>query len=341
MAIRMEKPTLRRKDMDAVLQTMADEQIGPGQHTQAFIDMFRRALGTEGSAYALRTHVDALLHALRSLRLTPGSRIAVSALSPRMYRHVIESAGHVTVVLDIDGQTGNLAFERVSGQQGLDALLLFEPYGNIPDDDDWKGLGIPIIEDISESLGSTHGERSAGLIGDVIVCAFEESSVVSTGGGSIVYAKDSDFAKGIAESVDPLLPYIVMPGMNAALGVVQFEHMLRNIERRRAIHDRFRQALMRTRHRLFGITDIEFATNGHGFVAVLDAKPEEGRQFALRYEVATSLAFPLTVISDQTDRYDLYPHAIPCIHRAVRFPLYPFLSKEQVAQIEKVISHLP
>ena len=29
--IRFFKPTLRRKDMDAVLQTMVDEKIGPGE----------------------------------------------------------------------------------------------------------------------------------------------------------------------------------------------------------------------------------------------------------------------------------------------------------------------
>ena len=34
------KPTIRRKDMDAVLQTMVDERIGPGERAQEFLKQF-------------------------------------------------------------------------------------------------------------------------------------------------------------------------------------------------------------------------------------------------------------------------------------------------------------
>ena len=40
ITIRYTKPTLIRKDMDAVLQTMVDEKIGPGEKRREFIKLF-------------------------------------------------------------------------------------------------------------------------------------------------------------------------------------------------------------------------------------------------------------------------------------------------------------
>ena len=39
-SIKFQKPALFRKDMDAVLQTMVDEKIGPGDRKKAFIKAF-------------------------------------------------------------------------------------------------------------------------------------------------------------------------------------------------------------------------------------------------------------------------------------------------------------
>lgn len=344
MIIKIDKPTLRRKDMDAVLQTMADEHIGFGQHARLFVDQFRRTLGIDGTAHALRTCVDALSCAIGALELPRGCAIAVSALSPAWYASVIESAGCVCSVFDIDIETGTMDFASLAAygnEHHLGAIILHEPYGNIPSDLGWNSLGIPIIEDVTESIGCAYGELGAGSFGDMLVCAFEENSVVSTGGGAVVHAREAHLATRLDALLEAKLPLVGMPDMNAALGVVQFEHLERNLGLRRSVHDRYRQALMRTKHRMFGIQDIDFTTNGHSFVVVMDSKPDEGRAFALKYEVETSLAFPDTVAKHQLDRFDLYPNALPCIMRGIRFPLYPFLGKQQVMQIEKVISHLP
>ena len=344
MIIKVDKPTLRRKDMDAVLQTMADEQIGPGAHASSFVEKFRQTCNLEGSTYALRTAFDALSYAIRSLELTCDTAIAVSALSPAWYASVITSCGCRAFVLDIDPETGNLDFCLVSeayASNDIGAIILYEPYGNLPSSSPWRSLGIPIIEDITESIGSVYGEDAPGKFGHLLICAFEESSVVSTGGGALVHASDPTYAEHLSSMLEPQRDLIGLPDMNAALGVVQLDHLKRNCALTRAIFDRYRQALMRTSHQLFGIRDIDFQGNGYGFVVVMEAKPDEGRKFALNYEVETEKAFPRTVSSQMLERFDLFPNAIPCMLRGIRFPLYPFLSKQHIIQIEKVISHLP
>ena len=199
----------------------------------------------------------------------------------------------------------------------------------------------PLIEDISESFGSTWEENPAGTLGDVAILAFEESALVSTAGGAAIMTEDPVIAENIETAMNPCYREIALPGMNAALGVVQLAQADRNLEKRRAIFDRYRYALMRTHHALFGISDVEYGMNGYGFVVILDSRPETVKQFALRYEVAVDFAFSNTVIGDNLEDFDRFPHAIPCVTRGMRFPLYPFLSSQEIGRIEKVIAHLP
>lgn len=343
MIIQLEKPTLRRKDMDAVLQTMVDEKIGPGELTQNFVSLLKQHMGDIGYVFALRDRFHALRYALAALGIGKDSVVGVGALSPRFYIDIITSLGATVEIFDVDPETGVLSFNQIATHNAnqLSALLLYEPFGNLPSDSDWQSLQLPIIEDITESLGSIYDTRRAGSIGEVVVCAFEESCVVSTAGGAAVFTNNSEVGKRLETLLEYSYPVIAMPSMNAALGVVQLSQLDKNLSKRRAILDKYRYALMKTRHQQFGIKNIDFEINGYGFVAILDSKPSLVQQFALRYEVATDLAFPETVISDSLEAFDRFPNAIPCATRGIRFPLYPFLNNQQIIQIEKVISHLP
>ncbi len=342
MIIPLEKPTLRRKDMSAVLQTMVDEQIGPGVYTNTFIELLQTVSGISGYALALRDHVHALRLAIASLDLPLGSKIGISALSPVMYSWVITSLGYEVQIFDIDPETANLSYADLEkASHAISALVLYEPYGNIPDYEVWSICSIPIIEDITESFGSASENQKAGTLGTIVICAFEGTGLVSTAGGAAIMTGDDDVAEKMASLVEVELPYTTLPDMNAALGVVQLNQIEKNIQKRKAIFDRYRLSLMKGKHSLFGIKDIDYGNNGYGFVAVLDAKPALVQQFCLRNEVSTAFAFPHTVIHHTLESFDEYPNAIPCVTRGIRFPLYPFLTNQQIIQIEKIIAHLP
>lgn len=329
--------------MDAVLQTMVDEHIGPGEKTAQFITHLQSLTGIKGAAVALRSLPVALFHALRLVGVQPGDAIVVSALSPILYTSVASLLGCRLLIGDIDKDTGNLSY--VQAQTLMvhkpKAVLLYEPYGNFDFTRSWKELGIPIIEDMTESLCSRYQERASGRDCDIAVCAFEESGIVSTAGGAAILCEETSLREKLDALISPEIVYQELPDMNAALGIVQIAHLNQHIERRRTVFRIYQQALLHTRHHLFGIPDIDYDTNGFGFAVVLDGRPEEAMQFALKYEVSIQRAFSQCVIKQELDRFDLYPNAIVCALRSVSFPLYPFLTNQQVAQVEKVISHLP
>ena len=146
------KPTLRRKDMDAVLQTMVDEKIGPGERRKDFLRQAASRLGLKGGV-SERSYPQALVKALKAVGVKEGDQVIASVLSPEIYKSVVESLGASLLLCDVSAEDGCLSLESVSRafEKGGSAILLHEPIGQIPTSlDGVRDLRLPIVEDISQ-----------------------------------------------------------------------------------------------------------------------------------------------------------------------------------------------
>jgi dTDP-4-amino-4,6-dideoxygalactose transaminase len=88
MKIEAYSPTIRRKEMDAVLTAMVDDRVGPGEGSRLLIQIAREHCEFD-FALALRSPAIALYFALQALSLSDGDGVALSALSPRYYGQVL------------------------------------------------------------------------------------------------------------------------------------------------------------------------------------------------------------------------------------------------------------
>ena len=68
MAIETFSPTIRRREMDAVLTCMVEEKLGPGELNARLIQQVKESFGVSG-AFAVRSPAIALKYALRALAL--------------------------------------------------------------------------------------------------------------------------------------------------------------------------------------------------------------------------------------------------------------------------------
>ena len=336
------KPTIRRKDMDAVLQTMVDERIGPGDRSQEFLKQFCTLVGAK-EGIALRSYVDALVTSLKLCNIGQGSIVGVSILSPCVYEAAITSLGAKVLLGDIDPDHGCLSLSEATRlvSEGASALLIHEPLCQIPYGCDYKQTGVKVIEDISQSLESTYEETKAGSFGDLVVCAFEQDCIISTAGGAALVFNDHAFFSPLKELYKEVRRYEELPDMNAALGIIQLNNLPFQMTKRREFYALFRQSLLKTPHKLFGIGNIDFEPNGYGFCVVLDSKAEDAIKFANKYQVSAQKTFEDSLGALHNQRFDLYPHAVPPLLRALSFPTYPFLRQGDVEMLMKVISHLP
>lgn len=350
--IRFFKPTLRRKDMDAVLQTMVDEKIGPGEKRKEFLKLFAQYLGLRDGCTD-RSYPGALSTALRSVGVKAGDKIIVSVLSPEIYRTVIESLGAEMILCDISPECGCLSEESIARgfEKGGSVILLHEPVCQLPTGlENIRDLGLPIVEDITQSFGSRIQEGSGedatvilqpGKTGDVVVCAFEEDSIVSTAGGAAVLAKKEELVQEIKRLASSLAPYNELPDMNAALGIIQLQGLEMNLARRNELYKMFMQAVMKTENRIFGLRSVDFLSNGYVFPVVVNSRPDDCIAFAKKYGVTCRRSFTKTVGIHYQERFDLFPNAVAPLVRGLSFPLYPFLQQKDTEALNKVLSHLP
>src|SRR5262249_167408 len=99
-------------------------------------------------------------------------------------------------------------------------------------------FGLAVVEDATESLGSTYRDRPCGGLGRVGVLSFNGNKIVTTGGGGAIVTNDSEaacHAKHLSRTGKVPHPWDFvhdkvgwnyrLPSLNAALGLAQLEHL--------------------------------------------------------------------------------------------------------------------
>ena len=344
--IRFKKPTLKRKDMDCVLQTMVDEEIGSGSRAGAFVQSFCEKTGSYiGTAF--RSYPDSLKAGLKVLGAEQGTKVALSALSPSVYLDVLSSLGCEPVIVDVEKENACPIEQQVFDSRA-EILMLYEPEGSLPmkynsqttyaEKADYGD--VRVLEDITTSIGGhVLEDAKAGDWGKAVVCSFEESDTVAAGGGAILAVR-STYASELRSNRPDY--YHSMTDLNASLGTVQLENLEENSIKRRDMVKTYQQGLQRTEHRQFGLQLIDYESNGAYFSVFLNSKPDEIIEFAKKHDVPVLRTFEKSVCASYSkDPFEVFPVAAAFCFRTVSFPIYPFLKDADIDIIKKVLSHLP
>jgi dTDP-4-amino-4,6-dideoxygalactose transaminase len=397
MKIEVYSPTIRRKEMDAVLTAMVEEKIGVGDRNRLLIQTakeqlrFDYALALRSPAVALHLALKALLDA-RSGQADAGLKqaVIVSALSPRYYLQVIEDLQLLPLFCDVSfdspcasRETIENAISRKPQDVSICAIVLHHTLGFMPDTQAVAELGIPVIEDISQSYGSwfklkdnsgadnadgstatagaekiskekkdsssspsselSPAELPAKISGVFCILGLEERDMLTSGGGALLFAmnkRDGNVLKNFAG----LAYEYCLPDINAALAVVQFKEVFRNIEKRRGIARVYTQACLAasrslgTKHkRFFPLVEDEY--NNYSFSLVLETGLKDVISYARKKEIIVESAFENTIAGSgiSTD----CPVSSSLALRTVLFPLYPRLRSGDTERVSRLITTLP
>ncbi|MDR0450004.1 MAG: DegT/DnrJ/EryC1/StrS family aminotransferase [Treponema sp.] len=325
MKIEVYSPTIRRKEMDAVLTAMVEDKIGPGDQARLLIQIAKEQLRFD-YCLALRSPAMALYFALKALNLAEGQGVLISALSPRYYHRVIEDLRLRPVYCDVRGDSPLMdrknVEEAMAGKKpesGIRCIVLHHTLGFLPDTASIAELGIPIIDDRSQSYGagfleeagrssgsgeaSSPGESAAplpreaasgGPSGVFTILGLEERDLLTSGGGALLYALNRRDGS-VLRNYGDLPPEYSLPDMNAAMAVIQFRESARNLEKRLEIARIFTQSALRTRHRRF-IQGDEGRYNNYAFPLVLETGLKDVKAYARKKDIVVESAFENTLM---------------------------------------------
>ncbi len=335
--IRLYKPTIKRKDMDAVLNCMVEEAIAPGEKNREFALMLKRHFQAV-DVHLFRSYPRAMETALRAAGASEGKRIVLSALAPGwLASAALKTGASVTCV---DAAEGSLAPE-ISDEFQADFLVLHEPVGLLPDFQSYRQLSCPVIEDITESFGGCAGEAKPGDAGSILLLGLEESHVITAGGGAALIVMDKQFAEPCREFADREGPYELLPDMNAVLAMTQFSRMNEYLERRREIFELFFKSLLKTRHHCLLDLSEDALSNCITFPVLIESDIREILKFTRKYKVETERTFADNALTVLGLEPDTCPRAQQFQLRTLSFPLYPLLSQDQLKTLVRVLAALP
>ena len=343
--------TIRRKEMDAVLTCMVDEKIGPGELNAKLITQIKEFIKCDG-AVALRSPAIALKYALMSMGLEANSKVMVSALAPAWQYQSLVSMGFEPLVLDVDEVNG-LVNEQIINEgikQGGKVLLLHETEGILPNLEEIVKLGVPIIEDISQSAGSAFSmtgedgsatlQKMAGTFGVYSILGLEEKDVITAGGGAVLISPGRREWIVLKKYVDEAPLTDLLPDINAALAWVQVKEFARNEKTRKELFAMYQQACFIGRHKMYA-RENENGSTACSFPLVLSSSYKDVKQYAAKKDIEINLAYENSIIALKDELSETCIHAKSLYLRCVHIPLYPRLTHAESSKIIKVLSSLP
>jgi dTDP-4-amino-4,6-dideoxygalactose transaminase len=328
--------------MDAVLTALVDDRIGPGEQSRLLIQTAKEHLAFD-TCVALRSPALALFLALKLLQIEAGQGVLVSALSPLYYLKVIEDLGLKAIFVDVALGSAVVNRETVEKAMTQDvvprAIIVQHSLGFAPDLAGIGQLGIPIIEDISQSFGTSLGESKLGSFGNFTILGLEEKDMITAGGGALLYsANKRDGA--VLKNMGNIPPEYALLDMNAAMAVVQFRENAKNLEKRKEIAQVYVQSSLRTRHKRF-IQREEIEYNNYAFPLILETGMKDVKAYAKRKEIEVESAYEQSLVGSALVPPELCPESYSISLRTVLFPLYPRLGSGEIQKVAKLIVSLP
>ena len=361
--------TIRRKEMEAVLTCMVDEKIGPGEMNLRLLQTVKEYTGCDG-AVALRSSSLALQYALEALALSSESTVMLSALAPAWQLVTVERLGYKALVLDVVEETGQVTPGLVEEgiKKGGNVLVLAESMGILPEISLYTALGIPVIEDISQSALSYYPDETsgsistetpasediaegadvpeptgkrAGMYGTYAIFGMEDRDIITAGGGAVLFAPTRKSWTELKKLVDKAPSTDIMPDMNSALAYVEIKEYKRNEKSRRDLFAVFSRAIMSGRHHTYARAS-DWGSTVYSFPVVLNSGFKDVKAYAQKKGIEVRQAYEFSIIA--LGQEQLAPSCIcanSLLLRCALFPLYPRLGQKDVSRIVKVLSTLP
>jgi perosamine synthetase len=336
------RPSIRRREMDAVLSSLVADNLTDGPVGREFLRALTTYLELDAGVL-LREYERAIGLAIDALELEEGKGIILSPLSSVLYKQVIEDRGFSVLLADVDADTMTFNVKEVevlANDPECGAIIADAPCGFIPDLHGIKELGLPVIEDITATFGAHDGTRPCGSYGDVVVLRMEAGDILTVAGGAAVFSSGRKYSQRIRKLVESWPSFRFLTDMNSSLGAAQLKDLEHFFFRRRDVYNIYSDAVRKGRHST-PVQRGEAEQVFNVFPVLLKGGVKDVQAYAKKKGVETVQAYTDSIITFNGLDGREYEGAGQIYRRCLLFPLYPMLSKNEIEMVSKVLSTLP
>jgi perosamine synthetase len=245
------RPTIDQGEIDAAVAVLQSGRLAQGEQVLQFEKAMASLIGA-GGAMAVSSGTAALHLSLLALEIGEGDEVVVPSFVCPALLNAIRYVCAVPVLADIDRETYNIDIRDLKHRitRKTKAVIVPHMFGLPADIREIIALGIPVIEDCAQALGSRYEGAPTGSFGVLSVFSFYATKVICTGEGGMVAANDRRFLEKIRdlrdydEKEDYRLRYnYKLTDLQAALGLEQLRKLPVLIGRRRDVARQYDQFL--------------------------------------------------------------------------------------------------
>lgn len=316
---------------------LSSGQLAADREVQKFEEEVACCLGLAGGV-ATSSGTAALHVALVALGVGPDDEVLVPAYVCAAVLHAVRAAGARPVPVDVSPD-GNLAPEaaRARVSRRTRALVVTHAFGTPADLEGVLGLAVPVVEDVAQALGARYRGRPVGSFGDVAVCSFYATKLITSGGeGGMVLARERrllERARRLCTS-DGRGPGVRfnyrMSELQAAVGRVQLGRLAEFLSARRHLAAAYDQALRGSGLERLPLPRGEAEPVPYRYVV---RHPEAGRVLRGLRAGGVEAKRPVKQPLHRALGLAGFPEADRLHATAVSLPLYPSLSEGQAREV--------
>jgi dTDP-3-amino-3,4,6-trideoxy-alpha-D-glucose transaminase len=186
-----------RDELNAAIMRVLDSKhfiLGP--EVEAFEGELASYVGAD-HAIGVANGTEALTIALRALGVGPGDDVVVPSFTFYASAEAIPPTGARPVFCDVDPETFTVTAETVKAAltPATKAVIAVHLFGNVAPVAEIEALGVPVIEDAAQSLGSTGPTGRPGSLGTLATLSFYPSKNLGAfGDAGAVLTSDAQLA---------------------------------------------------------------------------------------------------------------------------------------------------
>lgn len=369
-------PFIGSEEIAEVMDTLKSGWITTGPKVKRFEEEFAEFVGAP-AALAVYSATSALAIALAIQGIGPGDEVITSPMTFCSTAHVIEQAGALPVLVDIEPDTLNMDTNLVRSAitEKTRAILPVHLYGHPCEMDTIRDVAaahnLEILEDAAHALPASYKGRSIGGNGSTAAFSFYATKNMTTGEGGMLTGKEDFIKEGRLWSLhgmsgdahrrnskegtwkyDVMLPGFKsnMTDIQAAMGLHQLRKLPSFQARRREIVRRYDAAFASSEQLQLPVEREGISSAWHLYVIrlnldTIDIDRDRFIEELRKMNIGTSVHFiPLHFHSHFQNRYgyteDDYPVATSNFSRIITLPLHPGLTDNDVDYVIAAVKHL-
>ncbi len=344
--IQHNQPSLGQEEISASAKVMNNGWVAQGEEVLKFENEFSRYLGGKDSqAVAVASGTAALYLALYGLNIKKGDEVIVPTYVCSAVLNAIFLAGAKPILVDINEGDLNISYSETIKKinKKTKAIIITHTFGYPSDLDKFINLGIPLIEDCAQALGSRWKGRAVGGFGRVAVFSFYASKVITTGYGGLVYSKNKNLINKIRDyrEFDCRRDYrprfnFKMSDLQAAIGREQLKKMPGFLKRRRQIAAVYKKAVSENKY--WPIESEGGQSNYYRFL-LKTGKAKAVKNYLIKHGVKTIVPIETYELLHRYLKQSPkdFPVSEKIAKTALSLPIYPSLSTVEVDKIKRAL----